>query len=125
MTKRAEEVLKRMKPATQLGQDEETFIASDVESVEEQKKQSELRQAENEEIVRTLLSTQRGRAWISDILIFADVLGNPFVQGFTDATAYNCGMKNVGDMIFKQVLDVDPQKYSLMLREAKKRVKEK
>lgn len=136
MITRAEEVLNRRKGMEVLGssavdevpvesvEQTELFNAEDPKAQREKKKRRLYREGQNRDVIKDLLATTQGRAWMSELLVFCDVMGNPFVQGSGDGTAFNLGMQNVGKMLLDQIFESAPEKYALMLREAKKRTVE-
>lgn len=99
---------------------EQSFNANDPAEVEARQRKFAKREAEKAQVLERLLSTAAGRRWIADIIIFCDPLGNPHVPNSFDATAFNAGMANVGKMLLGQILDIAPERYGHMLREARK-----
>lgn len=99
---------------------EQGFDASNKEQVEARQKKLARREVEKAQVLEKLLSTAAGRRWITDIINFCDPLGNPYVPNSFDATTFNAGMANVGKMLLGQILDIAPERYGHMLREARK-----
>lgn len=135
MVTRAEEVLARRMRLETLGSSAieedvpdrpveeqlEIFNADDPKAIKEKRKRRQYREGQNKNVITDIMATTQGRAWLGEILIFCDVMGNAHVQGSADGTAFNLGMQNVGKMILDQIFEAVPEKYAQMLREAKKR----
>ena len=102
---------------------EKTYDANNPEQVDQRNKKAAEYQANMAAVLLNILSTEQGRAWINDIFVFCDVLGNPHVPGNTDHTSFNLGMQNVGKKILTDILRIAPEQYPIILREAIQRDK--
>ena len=98
-----------------------SYNANETEQVEERNKRAAQYQANLANALLSILSTENGRAWINDLFVFCDVLGNPHVPGNPDHTSFNLGMQNVGTRILTKILEVSPEQYPTFLREAVRR----
>ena len=100
---------------------EKKFDANDPKHVDIRNKKAMEHQANLAGVLLNILSTESGRAWINEIFVFCDVLGNPHVPGNTDHTSFNLGMQNVGKKILTDILRISPEQYPIILREAIRR----
>lgn len=101
-------------------ENDKSFNASDPKQVDAQQRKLAKREAEKAQVLEKVLSTAAGRRWFSDIINFCDPLGSPHVPNSFDCSAFNMGMANVGKMLLGQVLEIAPERYGYMLREARK-----
>lgn len=96
---------------------EQPFDASDPEQVNQRKRDAGRRVKANRQVVRNLLSTPQGRAWLYDVLAGCKVYSTSFIQGDPHATSFNEGQRNVGLRLTAEALAADPKNYLLMLQE--------
>ena len=98
---------------------EEIYNADDKESVNRARKKAKRKDIMRSEVIGAIMSKKEGRELIYHWLEFCDIFGNQFG---TDpyATAFNCGMANVGKMIWSEVEAAAPESCILMRKEAKK-----
>ena len=100
---------------------EKIHDANDPDSIKRQQEKSLKVHADLSSALLTLISTEAGRAWVNDLFKFCDVLGNPHVPGNPDHTSFNLGMQNVGKKVLTQILELAPEQYPVILREAIRR----
>jgi len=80
-------------------------------------RESRLREIQRNEVLRGLMSTAAGRAWVHDKLAAAGVAHTPFIASDPHLTSFNCGMQNFGLMILAEVMAAAPNEYILMMKE--------
>lgn len=98
---------------------EKPYDASDPKSVNTARRKAGRRKASELEVVRTIMSTVQGRAWMYAILESCMIYGNPFVPGQPDATGFNLGQANVGKRLLGDIMNSAPENYLKMCNEAK------
>lgn len=96
---------------------EKPYDASDPKAVNNARKKAGRKKASELEVVRTIMSTTQGRAWMYSLLESCFIFGNQFVAGMPDSTAYNCGMSNVGKRIMQDIMKSAPDLYLKMCKE--------
>jgi hypothetical protein len=74
----------------------------------------------DEEDLRTLLKLPYGRRFVWRFLSKCGVFMQSLVPGETDSTAFNEGRRSIGLTLLKQVIDINPEAYLQMTKEAKK-----
>lgn len=63
-----------------------------------------------------VLSDERGRRFICDLLVEAGVYRQPF-SGNAEQTAFNCGIKQLGLNILARLIETHPAIYMQMIKE--------
>ena len=97
------------------------YDPSDPDQVERATRADELRQLETREIVRTLLMTYEGRAFVWMLLQQAGLRRSSFAGEAPLTMAYQEGQRGVGLWAEEWVLTAAPEKHSIMRREAVQR----
>lgn len=97
----------------------EQYNAEDPKQIEKARKKAEREKFARDEVIRKLMSTKDGRAWVHHILTMADMWGSPIVSGDAYGTYNNIGMANLAKLIWMEIEDVVPESYALMVKEAK------
>ena len=72
----------------------------------------------NSSIIKMLMDTIEGREWLYNKLDFCCVFATPFVAGKPDATAFLCGLQEVGHHLQAEIMQNSPNEYFLMTQEA-------
>ena len=80
-------------------------------------RESRLREIQRNEVLRGLMSTAAGRAWVHDKLAAAGVAHTPFIASDPHLTSFNCGMQNFGLMVLAEITAAAPNEYILMMKE--------
>lgn len=71
--------------------------------------------------VQALLGTGQGRRYVYWLLEITKAIGvNPFAAD-SHVTAFHCGEQNVGQQIMAHVIEVDADRFLLMLKEQEER----
>lgn len=96
---------------------ERPYDASDEQQVHQRKRDVGRRQRAHRDVLRTVMATTQGRAWLWDFLSDCDVFGNPFAAGAPDVTSFNLGQQNVGKRLMSEMLRADPKAYVQMQTE--------
>lgn len=91
--------------------------AGDPKFVKKRISEAKRRESASATVVRQIMSSDTGRAWMYDLLARCHIFQNPF-----DANAlkmsFACGEMNVGQGLVLQVSVTCPENYLLMLKEA-------
>lgn len=73
----------------------------------------------DEEDLRSILKTVYGRRFIWRMLKQCHIGELPWVQDSPDATAFNCGQINIGNILLKDVVRIKPEAYLEMMKQQK------
>lgn len=95
-----------------------SYNASDAEQVAKKRRASGKKRKSDEDIVKTIMSTQPGRAWILSILESCHIFAMSYT-GEALSSAFNEGERNVGLKLLATVTRAAPDEYALMLKEKK------
>lgn len=98
---------------------EAPYDASDPAAVNAARKRATRIRKKRLDFVKAMMSMQEGRLWINDLLESCYIFGNPLIPGQTDVTFFNIGQQNVAKKILADINEAAPEKYMLMLKEAK------
>lgn len=74
-------------------------------------------------VVRMLMNSVEGRQWLYLKLEMCGVFTTPFIAGKGDATAFLCGMQEVGHLLQRDITVASPENYFLMVQEEEARKK--
>lgn len=69
--------------------------------------------------MQTLLKFPWGRRIMWRLFGKTNVFHQTYVQGSSDATAFNEGRRSIGLALFSEVLEIQPEAYLKMLKQAK------
>jgi hypothetical protein len=100
---------------------EKPYDASNPEEVNMARKKAGRKKANRLRIVEAIMQHADGRAWMYGILDRCHIYGSPLVQGDPYATHYMIGESNIGRLILSDVVDAAPDKYLLMIQEAREK----
>lgn len=93
------------------------YNAADRKDIRRAEKAAALVDAAKVEFLRAAMGTVQGRAWFHDLLAACRIFADPF-SGEALIEAFNKGQRNVGLMIFADILLHCPDQYVLMMRES-------
>ena len=101
----------------------ETVNAAD--PAEEKRLREEERQLarDDADVIRKIMMTRNGRAWMYRFLEKCHIFENPFIPGMADATAHNLGEANIGKQLWLDVQNASLDLYVQMIRETKEEEK--
>ena len=103
---------------------EEPYNADDKEAVNKARKAAGRREKAHLQVVRNIMLTEPGRAWMYDKLEACKIFGNPMTMGAmgvdTHATFFGLGEQNVGKLLLQDVQAAAPKEYLQMLEENKR-----
>lgn len=102
----------------EISQIDETYDTSDKESVNKARKRSSRTRADRMEFITAAMTTEQGRAWFYDLLVFCRVFNSPMAEE-TNRTFFNLGIQNVGLRILDDIQTAAPDKYLPMVNENK------
>lgn len=97
---------------------EDTYDTSDKEAVNKQRKKSARTRAQRLEFIEAAMTTEQGRAWFYDLLVFCKIFSTAYIEG-SDRTIYNLGAQNVGLRVLDDIQTAAPDKYITMITENK------
>lgn len=102
------------------------YDASDPEAVERARRAEGRQRRDDDDVIRNLMRTREGRSWMFRFLtachIYEDCVGfDREARIDVQATFFNLGMRNVGNMVLAKVQRAAPQKYVEMLTEGNSR----
>lgn len=94
----------------------ETFDSSDPKALKEIAKNEKHLDALRSEGLRSILSTEPGRAWIYSLMLVCTPLQSPFrTDPYT--TAFACGEQNIGLWAIAECHKASPELYLQMMKE--------
>lgn len=96
-----------------------TYNASDERQVKKARRKAAQAQAIKHDVVRKVMSSAPGRAWIYEMLDACHIYHTPFMVGNPDGTAFNLGEHNRGLALLADVQAAAPDLYLQMIQEAK------
>lgn len=96
----------------------EPFDASDPKKVEAAKVKAGRIRKQDDEVLKGVLATPQGRAFLYRILSELHIFETAFLEGRPDATAFRLGEQNFGLRLIASITRVDTDAYVLMMKEA-------
>lgn len=106
-----------MPPDDQPESPEGEFDASDPRQVNQRKRRAKTRQADEDEVIRGLLGSFKGRAWYWKQLSACHIFEASWRQDGTDAMIFREGERNIGLRLLAQLMRASPESYVLMTQE--------
>jgi len=100
---------------------EEPFDASNLQQVNDRKRDAGRRRKEARVVVANLLSHPQGRNWMWDLLEGAHMFRPSFIPGDPHASAFAEGERNIGLKLLADIMIAAPDAFTLMLKENNKR----
>ena len=95
----------------------EEFGIEYTQAISEEPKEKPISQ--NLNVVKNIMSTMEGRAWMCSKLVLCGANTQPYVPGErTHDTAFACGMMEIGRHFQEEILRAAPDEYFLMIQEA-------
>lgn len=101
-------------------QEEQTVDTSDPIEVNKARKKDARTRADRLHFVQAAMTTEQGRAWFYDLLLFTKVIKTPFDED-PYRTAFLCGQQNVGLRVLSDIQVSAPEEYLMMIQENKTR----
>lgn len=96
---------------------EKSYDASDPKAVNNARKRAGRKKASELEVVRVLMNTTQGRAWMFDILQMCHISSPTFVRGDPHATSFQEGERNIGNRLLHDINRAAPDMYAKMCSE--------
>lgn len=93
------------------------YDASDKAQVDKRKRDTGRRRKQAEEVIKHLMSTPGGRAWIWEKLTLAHIFTTSFTPGDPMATAFAEGERNFGLRLLADVMKAAPDLYLVAMKE--------
>lgn len=94
------------------------YDSSDPAQVNKARKEAARRLRSHLEVVRTIMSTKQGRAWMYDKLSEAHIWTPSFAPGDQFVTAYKEGERNAGLKLLGDIQAAAPDQYIAMVNES-------
>lgn len=101
----------------------ETFDASDQAAVDNASREDSRKAREDADVLRSILLTKQGRAWLYRLLERCNIYGDTFVAGESDLTAFKLGQDYIGRQLILKAMDVSADLYVKMINEQKEEQK--
>lgn len=98
--------------------EEARLDVGDRQSVKEHQKDAKQAVATRAETLKWIMSEEKGRKFIYQLLESCHILHNPFNRDAA-VMAFSCGEMNIGQLLFTDVSEACPDLYLLMMKEAK------
>ena len=99
---------------------DEPYNTADRDDVKAAAKEARQQDRSDEEVMRSIMITSPGRAWMFRKLVRLHIYSNPYSANPHD-TAFSCGELNIGQMLVAEIDRACPDMYLLMMREANER----
>lgn len=98
----------------------ESFDASDPKAVEARNRDIRFAERRRAEVIGAIMDLPQGREYFFELLEFCKIGHSPFATNAL-LMSHSCGELNVGLKVQADLLAAAPERYLLMLREAKER----
>lgn len=98
----------------------DTFDASDPKAVEARNRDIRIAERRRAEVIGAIMDLPQGREYFFELLEFCKIGHSPFATNAL-LMSHSCGELNVGLKVQADLLAAAPERYLLMLREAKER----
>ena len=101
----------------------ESFDATDPAAIANADRESKRKAREDADILRFLMQTKKGRAFLYRRLEMCHIYGAGLTAGITfapgqpDMTAFQLGQENIGKRLMMEAMDASPDLYVQMMRE--------
>ncbi len=95
------------------------YNADDPKQVRAAKKKAEQSESLKFEVIKNVMGTPAGRAWIYEQLAAAHIFSTTFIQGSPDGSAFAEGERNCGLRLLADVQVAASEFYLQMITEAK------
>ena len=97
----------------------ETFDASDAAAVDNAAREDARKGREDADVLRGIMHTKPGRAWLYRHLERCNIYGDTFAPGQSDVTAFKLGQENIGKQLMLKAMDASTDLYVKMISEQK------
>jgi hypothetical protein len=95
----------------------DAYDASDPQAIANAQKDQLRKEREDRDVVRRILMTKQGRAWLCRILDRCHINNSPFVAGQADVTAFHLGTESIGRLIMVMAMEASTDLYMTMIKE--------
>lgn len=95
----------------------ETFDAADPAAIDNAKREEKRREREDADVLRIIMHTKQGRAWLYRRLESCHIYTSTFQPGQPDVTAFALGEENVGKKLMVDAIAASPDLYMTMIKE--------
>ena len=98
------------------------YDTADPAAVNAARKKDARKRRERLDVVAGLMDLKQGRAWMYGWMEACHIFQTSFLAGQPDATAFKEGERNIGLRILADVMAAAPEKYIVMMDEARANV---
>lgn len=95
----------------------ETFDATDVAAEDNAKRDAKRRERQDADVLRNVMRTKEGRAWLYRQLDLCHIYTATFAPGQADVTAFQLGEENIGKRLMMAAIDASPDLYMAMIKD--------
>lgn len=97
----------------------ETFDAGDPAAIDNAHREDARRRREDADVLRMIMHTKPGRAWMYRMLNRCNIYGDTFAPGQGDVTAFKLGQENIGKQLMLELMDASADLYITMIKDQK------
>jgi hypothetical protein len=101
----------------------ETFDAADPAAIDNAKREEKRKAREDSDVLRLIMHSKQGRAWLYRHLERCNIYGETFAPGQSDVTAFKLGQENVGKQLMLSAMDASSDLYVKMVNEQREEAK--
>lgn len=95
----------------------ETFDAGDPAAIDNASRDAASKARADADMLRTIMHTKPGRAWLYRFLERCNIYGDSFTPGAPDVTAFKLGNENVGRQLMLTAMNASADLYVKMVNE--------
>lgn len=95
----------------------ETFDASDKAAIDNAQREEKRKAREDADVLRTIMHSKTGRAWLYRYLESCHIYGTTFAPGQSDVTFFALGEENAGKRLMSASIEASPDLYITMVKE--------
>lgn len=96
----------------------DAYDAADPNAFANAQKDQLRKDREDRDVVRRILMTKQGRAWLRRKLDRCHINNSPFVAGQADVTAYHLGAESIGREMMLEAMGASVDLYMTMIKES-------
>lgn len=101
----------------------ESYDAADPAAEANAKREEARRERQDADVLRLLMHTKPGRAFLYRRLERCHIYASTFAPGQADVTAFQLGEENIGKRLMLEAMDASPDLYVLMIKEQREESK--
>jgi hypothetical protein len=93
------------------------YAADDPVAENNQRREAARVSREDADVMRYIMATKPGRAWLFRFLAKCNIMGDSFVPGQADSTAFRLGQENIGKQVWLSAQSASIDDYLTMIKE--------